>query len=80
VVEDIDNHLGRSCKNEVLLQFEFLHTIKRRKAHWIGHILCRDCLQRQIIEGKIEGRIETLGIKGKSSMQLLHDINPVVVP
>ena len=35
----------------------FLHTIKRRKANWIGHNLCRNCLLEHIIEGKIEGMI-----------------------
>ena len=45
-------------KNEVLLQAEFLHTIKRRKAHWIGHIWCRNCLQRHVTEGKIEGKTD----------------------
>jgi hypothetical protein len=33
-----------------------LHTIRRRKANWIGHILCRNCLPRHIIEGKIGTR------------------------
>jgi hypothetical protein len=32
-----------------------LHTIKRKKADWIGHILRRKCLLKHIIEGKIEG-------------------------
>jgi hypothetical protein len=36
-------------------------TIKRRKANWTGHILCRNCLLKHIIEGKIEGRIEMMG-------------------
>jgi hypothetical protein len=31
-----------------------LPTIKRRKANWIGHILCRKCLLKPIIKGKIE--------------------------
>ena len=31
-----------------------LHTIKRRKGDWIGHILRRDCLLKHVIEGKIE--------------------------
>ena len=31
-----------------------LQTIKRRKANWIGHILSRNCLLKQIIEGKIQ--------------------------
>jgi hypothetical protein len=26
----------------------FLHTIKRRKANWIGHVLCRNCLLKHI--------------------------------
>jgi hypothetical protein len=32
-----------------------LHTIHRRKANWISHILCRNCLLKQVIEGKMEG-------------------------
>jgi hypothetical protein len=35
-----------------------LHTIKRRKANWIAHILCRNCLLNHVIEGKIEGRVQ----------------------
>jgi hypothetical protein len=34
-----------------------LHTIKRRKANWIGHILRRNCLLKHVSGGKIEGRI-----------------------
>jgi hypothetical protein len=33
-----------------------LHTVKRRKVNWIGHILRRTCLLKHVIEGKIEGR------------------------
>jgi hypothetical protein len=32
-----------------------LHTIRRRKANWIGHILRRNYLIKHIIEGKILG-------------------------
>jgi hypothetical protein len=35
-----------------------VHTIKRRKANWIGHILRRNCFIKHVIEGKLEGRIE----------------------
>jgi hypothetical protein len=28
---------------------------KIRKANWIGHILCRNCLLKHVVEGKIEG-------------------------
>jgi hypothetical protein len=38
-----------------------LHTIKRRKDNWIGHILRRNCLLKHGIEGKIDGRIEVIG-------------------
>jgi hypothetical protein len=33
-----------------------VQTIRRRKANWIGHILCRNCLLKHVIEGKMEGR------------------------
>jgi len=38
-----------------------IETVKSRKANWIGHILCRNCLLKYVIEGKIEGRIEVTG-------------------
>jgi hypothetical protein len=31
-----------------------LHTITRRKANWIGHILRRNCLLKHVIERKIK--------------------------
>jgi hypothetical protein len=40
---------------------KILHTIKRRKANWIGHILRRNCLLKHVIEEKLEGRIEMTG-------------------
>ena len=36
-------------------QRNILHTVKWRKVNWIGRILCRNCLLKQAIEGKIEG-------------------------
>jgi hypothetical protein len=27
-----------------------LHTVKRRKANWIGHILCGNCLLKQVMQ------------------------------
>jgi hypothetical protein len=42
-----------------------VHTIKRRKANWIGHILRRNCLLKHVIEGKLEGRIEMTGRRGE---------------
>jgi hypothetical protein len=50
-------------KNEEVLhrvkeERNILHTIKRRKANLIGHILRRNCLLKHVIEGKLEGRKE----------------------
>jgi hypothetical protein len=39
------------------------NTIKRRKANWIGHILCGNCLLKQVSKVKIAGRIEVTGIR-----------------
>jgi hypothetical protein len=39
-------------------EWKILHTIIRRKANWIGHILCRNCLLKHVIEGKLEGRVD----------------------
>jgi hypothetical protein len=36
-----------------------LHRIKIRKANFIGHTLCRNCLLKHIIKGNVEGDIET---------------------
>jgi hypothetical protein len=51
--------------DEVLLtvreQRNILHEISKRKANWIGHILRRNCLLRQVIEGKRKGGIEVTG-------------------
>jgi hypothetical protein len=42
----------------VMEQRNILHEINKQKANWIGHILHRNCLLRQVIEGKIKGGIE----------------------
>jgi hypothetical protein len=35
-------------------EMNVLHNVKRRKANGIGHILCRKCLQKYIIDGMRE--------------------------
>jgi hypothetical protein len=47
--------LDRSCKKlkkyyAVKNEMNILHTT-RRKATWTGHILCRNCLLKHVIEG-----------------------------
>ena len=63
---------------EVLLrvneQRNILHEIRKRKANWIGHILRRDCLLQQVIEGKIKGQIEVTRRRGRRRKKLLDDL------
>ena len=59
---------------EVLLrvneQRNILHEIRKRKANWIGHILRRNCLLKQVIEGKIKGDMEV----ARRRKKLLDDL------
>jgi hypothetical protein len=41
-----------------------LHITKKGKANCIGHILRRNCIQKRVIEAKIEVRIEVTGRRG----------------
>jgi len=63
---------------EVLLrvneQRNILHEIIKRKANWIGHILRRNCLLKQVIEGKIKGQIEVTRIQGRRCKNLMDDL------
>jgi len=65
-------------RNEVLLtvkeQRNILHEIRKRKANWNGHILCRNCLLKQVIEGKIKGELEVARRRGKRRRKLLDDL------
>ena len=36
---------------------KILHEIRKRKANWFGHIFRRNCLVKQVIEGKIRGEV-----------------------
>jgi hypothetical protein len=47
-----------------------LHTMKRRKANWIGHILRSNCLLKHVIQGKIQEKRR----RGKRCKQLLNDL------
>jgi hypothetical protein len=47
--------------------------VNKRKANWIGHILLRNCLLRQVIEEKIKGGIEVTGRRGRRRRKLLDE-------
>ena len=63
---------------EVLLrvneQRNILHEIRKRKVNCIGHILRRNCLLKQVIEGKIKGEIEVTRRRGRRRKKLLDDL------
>jgi len=55
-------------------QRNILHEISKLKANWIGHILHRNCLLQQVIEGKIKGEIEVTGRRGRRRKKLLDGL------
>jgi len=59
---------------EVLLrvkeQRNILHEISKRKADWFCHILRRNCLPQQVIEGKVKWGIEVTGRRGRRHRKL----------
>ena len=63
---------------EVLLrvngQRNILHAITKIKANWIGHILRRNCLLKQVIEGKIKGEMEVTRRRRRRRKKLLDDL------
>jgi hypothetical protein len=65
-------------RSKVLLtvkeQRNILQEISKRKANWIGHILRRSCVVRQVIEEKINGGIEVTGRRGRRRRKLLDDL------
>jgi hypothetical protein len=62
---------------EVLLrvkeQRNILHEIHKRKANWIGHVFRKNCLLKQVTEGKIQGGIKVTGRQGRRRRKLLDN-------
>jgi hypothetical protein len=56
------------------LQSYILGEISKLKANLIGHILLRNCLLQQVIEGKIKGWIAVTGRRGRRCRKLLDDL------
>ena len=63
---------------EVLLtvneQRNIVHEIRKRKANRIGHILRRNCLLKQVTEGKIKGVMKVTRRRGRRRKKLLDDL------
>jgi hypothetical protein len=68
--------IDRMRNEEVLLRVNehrnILHEIQKRKANWIGHILRRNCLLKQVIELKIKGEME-MTVRRKKLLAELKD-------
>jgi len=50
-----------------------LHTVRRRKANWIGYILRRNGFLKYVTEGTIDEKRKVTGRRGKRRKQLLGD-------
>jgi hypothetical protein len=62
-------------KNEVLRRVReernIHYIVKRSKANWVSNTWRRNCLLKQVIEGKIEGRMGVTGRRGRRRKQIL---------
>jgi hypothetical protein len=69
--------VGPTAYEKVLHKFKkkrnILNTIERRKANWIDHILCRNCLLKHIIGGKVEGGIFVMRKQGRRRKKVQND-------
>jgi hypothetical protein len=77
--KDGEDQLIYHVRNEEVLlrvkeQRKVLHEISKRKANWTGHILRRDCLLQQVIEGKIKLGIKVTGRQGRRRRKLLDGL------
>jgi len=52
----------------------FVHEISKRKTNWIGHILRRKCLLKQVIEGQITGDMEVAIRRERRRKKLLDEL------
>ena len=51
-----------------------LHEIGKLKANWMGHILRRNCLLKQVIEGNVKGEMEVTRRRGRRRKKLLDNL------
>jgi hypothetical protein len=51
-----------------------LHEIRKWTANWIGHILRRNCLLKQVNEGNVKGEMEVTRRRGRRHKKLLDNL------
>ena len=64
----------KKCYLRVNEQRNILREIRKRKANWIGHISRRNCLLKQVLEGKIKGEMDVIRRRGRRRKKLLDDL------
>jgi hypothetical protein len=68
------NHVrNEEVLHRVKEERKILHTIKSRKANWVGHSLRRNCLKK-IYYRKIEGGVEVMRRERRGCKELLDDL------
>jgi hypothetical protein len=55
-------------------QRNIVHEIRKQKANWIGNILRRNCLLKEVIDGKIKGNMEVTRRRGRRCKKLLDGL------
>ena len=69
----MDGVRNEEVLHRVKLERNIMQTIQRRKANWIGHMLRRNCLLENIIEGKVDRSTVVTGRRKRRRRQLLDD-------
>jgi hypothetical protein len=64
----------KKCYLRVNEQRNILHEIRKWNANWIGRTLRRNCLLKQVNEGKIKGEMEVTRRRGRRRKKLLDDL------
>lgn len=67
----IDRGRNERVLHKVKGNWSALQKLKMIKVNWMGGILRRNCLQKHVIEGKIDGRLKVTRRRGKRRKQLL---------
>jgi hypothetical protein len=70
--------LARGIKAKRPKTRAILHKIKRRNAHWNGHILHTNWILNHISEVKTEGRKKVIGSRVERRKQILDDLKETI--
>ena len=51
--------------------------IYKKKPNWNSNAWRRNCLLKYVIQGKVQGRIDVIGRRGRRRQQLLNDLKEI---